>query len=71
MTQLKRRVRREIPGPENRPPFIIQLEPPNLVRIKKKGSRKWFETSIEVIYWMAARKEAERMIAERKEKRKR
>jgi len=73
MTQLKRKVRREVPGSENRPPYVIQLEPPMrdesaIVRIRRKGRRKWYETTIDAIFWMAVRKEAERLVAERKVK---
>ena len=74
MTQLKRRVRREIPGPENRPPYIIELQPPMrnepcVVRIKRKGTRTWYETTVDAIFWMAIRKTAERLQEERRLKR--
>ena len=74
MTQLKRRVRREIPGPENRPPYIIQLEPPvrdepSVVRIKRKGTRTWYDITVDAIFWMAIRKTADRLIEEKRMKR--
>jgi hypothetical protein len=66
MTQLRRRVKREV----NR--YVIQLEPPKrdepaIIKIKEKGKRKWFEVTIEQIYWLAIRKSAEKIIAERRE----
>ena len=68
MTQLRRRVKREV----NR--YVIQLEPPErdepaIIKIKEKGKRKWFEVTIEQIYWLAIRKSAEKIIAERRERR--
>jgi hypothetical protein len=65
MTQLRRRVKREV----NR--YVIQLEPPErdepaIIKIKEKGKRKWFEVTIEQIYWLAIRKSAEKIIAERR-----
>ena len=68
MTQLRRRVKREV----NR--YVIQLEPPErdepaIIKIKEKDKRKWFEVTIEQIYWLAIRKSAEKIIAERRESR--
>ncbi len=65
MTQLRRRVKREV----NR--YVIQLEPPErdksaIIKIKEKGKRKWFEVTIEQIYWLGIRKSAEKIIAERR-----
>ncbi len=67
MTQLRRRVKREV----NR--YVIQLEPPErdesaIIKIKEKGKHKWFEVTIEQIYWLAIRKSAEKIIAERRSK---
>ncbi len=69
MTQLRRRLKREV----NR--YVIQLEPPErdepaIIKIKEKGQRKWFEVTIEQIYWLAIRKSAEKIIAERRKRRK-
>ena len=71
MTQLKRRVRREVPTSNYKKPYIIQLEPPvrdepAIFKIKQKGTRKWYEITVDMIFWMAVRKEAERLIVEKK-----
>lgn len=65
MTKLNRPVRREI----NK--YVLMLVPPErdesaIVKIKQKGRRKWYQTTVEAIFWMAVRKEAERAIAEKK-----
>ena len=74
MTELKRRVRREVPTPNYKKPYVIQLEPPvrdgpAIVKIKQKGTRKWYETTVDIIFWMAVRNEADRLIVENREKR--
>lgn len=75
MTQLKKPVRREVPNPNAaRPSFIILIEPPvrdeaAIIKIKHKGRRKWYQTTIEAIFWMAVRQEADKLVAERKAKR--
>jgi hypothetical protein len=71
MTQLKRKVRREVPTLNKIKPYIIQLEPPvrdepAVVKIKQKGSRTWYETTVDAIFWMAVRRTAERLREERR-----
>lgn len=68
MTKLNRPVRREI----NK--YILMLVPPErdepaIVKVKQKGKRLWYETTIDAIFWMAARKKAERDVAEKRAKR--
>ena len=71
MTFLKKTVRRETEAAYRGRNIIIQLEPPSIVRVKEKGRRLWYETSIQSIFNLAARQYAERMQRERKERRKR
>lgn len=69
MTYLKKPIRREVPMAGK--PYIIQLEPPVrdepcVVRIKTKGKRTWYETTVDAIFWMAIRKTADRLREEKR-----
>jgi hypothetical protein len=45
------------------------LEPPNIIKVKEKGRRIWYETTTERVFNLAARQYAEAKIQDRKEKR--
>ncbi len=66
MTKLRTIVKRETQAVFRKLPLIIQIEPPGIIRVKEKGKRTWFETSIEAVYCMAARQKADRDRAEKK-----
>lgn len=68
MTILNKPLKRETQAMYRGKNIIIQLEPPSIVRVKEKGTRTWFETSVEAIYSMAAKAHALEIIKEKKEK---
>jgi len=70
MTILKKSLRRETEARHRGRNIIIQLEPPFIVRVKEKGRRVWYETTVYSIFIMAARQHAERLMKERKERKK-
>lgn len=55
MTKLNKSIKRETEACFRKLPIIIQIEPPGIVRVKEKGRRTWYETSVEAIFCMAAR----------------
>jgi len=55
MTKLIKSIKRETEACYRKRPIIIQLEPPSIVRVKEKGRRLWYETSVEAIFSMAAK----------------
>jgi len=69
-TKLNKCVSREFARPAGKA-LIITLKPEGIIGIREKGTRAEFEISIEGAYWIAAKKEAERKVAERREKRRR
>jgi hypothetical protein len=71
MTKLIKPVRRETVGFWIKRPLIIQIEPPNIIRIREKGRRRWFETTVERVFKGAVRDWVEQQQAERKKERKR
>lgn len=66
MTKLKKIVRRETEAISRGRNIIIQIEPPYIVRVKEKGRRQWFSTTIHAIHDMAAKQEAEQIRKERR-----
>uniref|UniRef100_A0A6M3JF90 Uncharacterized protein n=1 Tax=viral metagenome TaxID=1070528 RepID=A0A6M3JF90_9ZZZZ len=68
MTKLRKTVQRETEGVFRGKPLIIQLEAPNIIRIKEKGRRSWHETTTERVFLMAAQTSAQKIIQERREK---
>ena len=51
MTELNKTIKRKITKVHSlRRPLLIQIEPPDLLRIKEKGMREWVELSIESLY---------------------
>ncbi|MGO9016658.1 MAG: hypothetical protein ACLQF0_16985 [Dissulfurispiraceae bacterium] len=69
MTTLNRKVKRETAAAYRGRNIVIQLEPPSIIRVKEKGRRTWYETTVEAVFSMAAKQTAERIRKERKEKR--
>lgn len=61
MTKLTKAVRRETEAISRGRNIIIQIEPPYVVRVKEKGRRQWFSTTVHAIFDMAAKQEAERL----------
>ncbi len=55
MTKLNKTVRRETSAKYLKRPIIIQLEPGGVIRLKEKGRRIWYETTIEAVFSMAAK----------------
>ena len=68
MTKLLKPVRRETAAVFRRRPLIIQLEPPGIIRIKEKGKRTWYETSMEKVFSLAAKDYAARAALEKKKR---
>ena len=71
MTKLIKPVRRETEGFWIKRPLIIQIEAPNIIRIREKGRRRWFDTTVERVFKGAVRDWIEIQQAERKKARKR
>ena len=61
MTVLKQKVKRETPrrGWEARK-LIVELEPPDLIRLHEKGKRKGYEITTSALYNLLASLEAKR-----------
>jgi len=70
MTTLNRRIKRQTNAIYRGRNIIIQLEPPSIIRVKEKGCRYWYETTVEAVFSMAAKRYAERIRKERQEKKK-
>lgn len=68
MTQLKKPIKRESQSLYRGKPIIFQIEPPGIIRVKEKGRRLWYETTIESVFTLAAKQHAERTRKERKAK---
>lgn len=69
MTALNRKIQRQTNAIYRGRNIIIQLEPPSIIRVKEKGRRYWYETTVEAVFSMAGKQYADRIRAERKEKR--
>jgi hypothetical protein len=70
MTTLSRTIKRQTNAIYRGRKIIIQLEPPSIIRVKEKGRRYWYETSVEAVFSMAAKQFAERIRKERQQRRK-
>jgi hypothetical protein len=70
MTKLRKIVQRETEAVFRGKPIIIQLEPPNIIKVKEKGRRIWYETTTESVFYLAARQYVAKKIQERKDRRK-
>ena len=70
MTILKRRIKRQTNAIYRGRNIIIQLEPPSIIRVKEKGRRFWYETTVEAVFFMAAKQFAEKVRKERQQRRK-
>jgi len=68
MTTLKRKVKRLTAAAYRGRNIIIQLEPPSIIRVKEKGRRTWYETTVEAVFSMAGRQYADRIRRERRER---
>ena len=68
MTILRKPVKRETAATYRGRNIIIQLEPPSIVRLREKGRRVWYETTVQSIFSLAAKQHAERLQRERLEK---
>ena len=68
MTTLNRKLQRVTAAAYRGRNIIIQLEPPSIIRVKEKGRRTWYETTVEAVFSMAGKQYAERIRAEIKEK---
>ena len=66
MTKLTKAVRRETDAISRGRNLIIKLEPPYVVRVKEKGRRQWFSTTVQAVFDMAAKQEAEHLRKERR-----
>ncbi len=70
MTKLNKCVRRETDAVFRTRAIIIQLEPPSIIRLKEKGRRRWYETTVERVFAIAAKQYAEKVAKERAQARK-
>ena len=70
MTQLRKALRRETDAQYRGTNLIIQIEPPSIIKIKEKGRRTWYETSVEAVFVFAAKRHAEKIRQEKAEARK-
>ena len=68
MTILNKSVKRETSAVYRKRPIIIQLEPPSIIRLKEKGRRTWYETSVEAVYCLAAKNHAKKILEERRKR---
>jgi len=50
--------------------IVIELAHPSIVRVKEKGRRFWYETTVEAVFSLAAKQYAENFRKERAEKKK-
>lgn len=66
MTQLKKVIKRELNSKTLRHSLVVQLDPEGIIRLKEKGSRRWYEIGIEALYWRLAKIEAKEPKRERK-----
>jgi len=70
MTTLNRKLQRETGATYRGRKIIIQIEPPGIIRVKEKGRRQWYETTVEAVFSLAAKQHAEWILRQRKEKKK-
>lgn len=70
MTILKKPVKRETGASYRGRSIIIQIEPPSIVRLKEKGRRTWYETSVNSIFNLAVRQHVESLKQEKTRQRK-
>ena len=69
MTTLNRKLQRETAAAYRGRNIIIQLEPPSIIRVKEKGRRLWYETTVEAVFSLAAKQYADKIRKERQERR--
>lgn len=69
MTKLNKSLQRETSACFQKRPIIIQLEPPSIIRVKEKGRRTWYETSVEAVFSFAVKRHVERVRAGKKARR--
>lgn len=65
MTKLTKAVRRETEAVSRGRNLIIEIKPPYVVRVKEKGRRRWFSTTVQAVFDLAAKQEAEQIRKER------
>lgn len=75
MTLLNKPVRRETEAEYRGRNLIVQIEPLKespwcVIRIKEKGRRTWYQTSINSVFNLAARQHADMLREQRKQRRK-
>ena len=68
MTTLNRKIQRQTAAAYRGRNIIIQLEPPSIIRVKEKGRRTWYETTVEAVFSMAGKAHADRIRKERKDR---
>lgn len=64
MTKLNKPIKRLTESHLGRPIYVVQLEPPDLISVRKKGTKQWYTTTIDVVWWVAAKAEARRQRGE-------
>ncbi len=65
MTLLNKTIKRESKAVYRGRPLILQIEPPSIIKIKEKGRKTWYETTIEAVFTFAAKQYAEKVRQER------
>jgi len=68
MTTLNRKVKRLTAAAYRGRNIVIQLEPPSIIRVKEKGRRFWYETTVEAVFSMAGKQYADKIRKERQAK---
>ena len=69
MTTLNRKLQRVTGANYRGRSIVIQIEPPSIIRVREKGRRTWYETTVEAVFSIAGKAFAEQIRKERKEKR--
>jgi len=59
MTHLNKPIRRETDAYYRQRKLVIQIEPPDIIRVKGKGRKIWYVVSVNDIYSLGAKKYAQ------------
>jgi len=57
MIELTKTVKRRMQCKRIRRPLIVQLEPEGILKLKEKGSRKWYTICLESLYFRLVKAE--------------
>jgi hypothetical protein len=65
MTHLKTPIKRSTDATYQGRPLVIQIEPPDIIRVKEKGRRTWYIVSVEEIFSLGAKKFARQVLLDK------